>query len=259
MNLSQQEKEKLIMFLGCGNANAPIWFIGIEPGACEECLALEENVKIRISSFGKTTSLSMAHHLLNEDHQKLSQVWLFASKIVCALLNVPDWNNTEKAKGYARTKLGTINGITLAVELLPLPRPKMKVWPEIYKELFLNYKTYKEKILPERLEFLRKKIKIHKPKFIFAYGKGHHDDYRKLSGNGTKWSYFPDLLNEHLLSSKHFLSCALLSVFVGHSEETVYILLPFLGNGRIGYKDIEIITRYLNEHFSDIIAGIRVF
>lgn len=252
MILSQQEKEKLSTFLGCGNADALIWFVGIEPGACEACLNLEDNIKIRVSSFGETISLSEAHHLLKEDNQKLSQVWLFASKIIRSLLNAPDWDNAEKAKEYTRTKLGVIKGITLTVELLPLPRPNIKIWPEIYKELFPNYETYKEVILKERLEFLRKKISIHKPKFIFAYGSSNHNDYRKLSDIKTKWTYFPDLLKEH--SSDRAIS----SVFIGISNETIYVLLPFLGNGCISHKDIEVITNYLKNSFPNKIKEVTI-
>jgi len=256
MNLSQQEKEKLITFLGCGNADAPIWFIGMEPGACEKCLSLEENVEVRINSFGETISLSEAHHLLKEDNQKPSQVWLFASKIIRSLLNASDWDNTEKAKEYIHMKLGAINGITLAVELLPLPRPNIKIWPGIYKELFRNYKTYKEIILKKRLEFLKKKILIHKPKFIFAYGPGNHNDYRKLSGVETKWAYFPDLLKGCSSSDSYSSDRALSYVFIGTSNETIYVLLPFLGNGWIGHNDIKIITGYLKDNFPDKVQGI---
>lgn len=251
MNISPQEIQKLgITFLGCGNAGAPIWFIGMEPGACESRLSLKDNVKIRINSFGETISLSEAHHLLKEDNQKLSQVWLFASKIVCSITNVSDWDNAIKAKEHTHTKFGTVNGITLAVELLPLPRSNMKIWPEIYKELFPNYETYKKIILKERLEFLRKKIAIHKPKFIFAYGKGNYSDYQKLSDVKTKWTNLPDLLNDR------FLGRNLSLVSVGISDKTIYVLLPFLGNGWISEKDIEIITNYLKNSFPDKIKEI---
>ena len=251
MNISQQEIQKLgVTFLGCGNINAPIWFIGMEPGACESCLSLEENARIRISSFGEKIGLSEAHHLLKEDNQKLSQVWLFASKIVRSITKVSDWDDTIKAKEFAHTKFGIVNGITLAVELLPLPRSDMKIWPEIYKELFPNYETYKEIILKERLEFLRKKISIHKPKFIFAYGKGNYNDYHKLSDTKTKWINLSNLLNDHLLGRN------LSFVAVGISDKTIYVLLPFLGNGWISKKDIEVITDYLKNSFPNKIQEI---
>lgn len=251
MNISQQEIQKLgVTFLGCGNTDAPVWFIGMEPGACESCLSLEDNIRIRINSFGETISLSKAHHLLKEDSQKLSQVWLFASKIVRSITNVSDWSDIEKSKEYARTKFGAENGITLAIELLPLPRSNMKIWPEIYKELFPDYETYKEIILKERLRFLRKKIAIHKPKFIFTYGKGNYADYHKLSDTKTKWTNLPDLLNGRLLGRNLSL------VAVGISDKTIYVSLPFLGNGWISKKDIEVITNYLKNSFSDKIQEI---
>lgn len=256
MNLSLQEKEKLATFLGCGNINASIWFIGMEPGSCEACLSLEENIRVRINYFGKTISLSEAHHLLKEDNQKLSQVWLFAAKIVLSLTNTLGWNDIQKVKNYIHTEFGTKNGITLSAELLPLPRPSTNIWPNIYKGLFQNYEIYKETILKERLEFLRKNIIIYKPKFVFAYCKNYHNEYCKLGDDSIKWEYLPRLLNLSFPNENYLVGQALSSVLIGISNETIYILLPFLGNGQISNKDIEIITKYLKDSFSDKIQKI---
>lgn len=235
MNLSQLEKEKLFTFLGCGNINAPIWFLGMEPGACEMCLSLENNISVRIEHFGKTIDLAYAHHLLNEDNRRLSQVWIFAAKIVHLLLDVLDWDDREKAKKFAKTELFSTNGAALATELLPLPRPNSREWPEPYKELFDNSVQYLKEVLPKRVEFLRQEISRKKPQFIFAYGKSHHDDYRKLGDSSTKWSNFS------------FFS-------IGDSQATIFVLLPFLGNGAFSNNDVMVITSYLKKNFPERVA-----
>lgn len=78
--------------------------------------------------------------------------------------------DNESLRIYQRDRWGRLNGETCVVELSGLPARNLGV--PIDHELFRQ----------ERIEFIRGKICIYKPRFVAMYGIGARAHYEKIAG-----------------------------------------------------------------------------
>jgi hypothetical protein len=239
MDFTTEQRDKLINFLGYGNPAGRFWFVGMEEGTGGSDKFLAENVSVRLRFPAEIMDMAVAHSKdylgqLDSDEGmswdfktgKPPSVWIYMAKFVRALQGAGDWADKEQAKGYVREKLGRIGGDTLVTELLPLPKRAAGMWPLLYQNWYASRELYETEVLPMRKQSLRRLLQAHQPGYVFCYGGVHHPHYKDVFQ--TDYST--------LVEKK---------IWTGRMGQTHIILLPFMGNGRIGKKDVEQVVNYL--------------
>jgi hypothetical protein len=239
MDFTIQDRDRLINFLGYGNPAGRFWFVGMEEGTGGNDHSLAQNITVRLSFPTNVMDMAEAH---NDQHLgqipsdegklwdfrtgKLPSVWIYMARFVRALQGAEDWTDKEQAKTYVREKLGRTGGDTFVTELLPLPKRAAGMWPPLYQNWYASRELYETEVLPMRKQSLRRLLQTHQPSYVFCYGGVHHPHYKDV----FQTDYSP------LVEKK---------ISVGRMGQTHIVLLPFMGNGRIGKKDVEKVVDYL--------------
>ena len=174
--------EHLLEFVGYGSTAAPVWFLGME-----EAGGGEANLRARLK-FAVIEDLRDAHLQLgitrfhDDPKPKIQPTWRAMSYI---MLRLADREPTRDAiRKHQSQQLGRSRGKTLLLELMPIPKPKLKSWE--YDKLlpqFPSCEDYYCQIKPRRVEMIRRLINQHAPQVLVAYGKKYWDDFRQLFPN----------------------------------------------------------------------------
>ncbi len=167
--LTDEHWQKLLSFRGYGNPAGPYWFVGIE----EYGQGTEQELLTRANQLQEIDDLSRVHSLpdLHFDIQRLLPTWGAMCKIVLRLKDDPDWWDGETCRRYQSQTLGTAGGETFLTELLPLPKPSDRPWPDWWP--WASWEEYAEKVVPHRIEMTRTLFEAHRPPFVFCYGKSY--------------------------------------------------------------------------------------
>jgi len=222
LDLSIEEINRIVGFLGYGNPAAPVWFVGIEEGLGNMNSAdTLNNLKAR-GSFKNTMDLRDAHLLLKEHGQSIeiqskrnfTPVWEYMSKIMLARKgkSESEWRNLEAVRHYVRNKLGRSGGETFLTELSPIPSKKAsdKTWMALFNALDSGLGTKIKQRRKALKELLGKQTKL-----VICYGK-RPDDFADLFE--IKWrEVAPD---------------------ISEANDPRFLLLPFLGVGNISHSMI---------------------
>lgn len=87
--------DPILTFLGHGNLNAPLWFLGMEEGAHEQYCSLADSIEIRTQHFAASMGLQESHRLLRypiSDRKNLTSVWWFMAKTARGIVErADDW------------------------------------------------------------------------------------------------------------------------------------------------------------------------
>ena len=175
-HLTKEHWQKLLDFKGYGNPAGPYWFVGIE----EYGQGTEQELFTRATQFQEIDDLSRVHSLpdLRFDIQRLIPTWGAMCKIVLRLKDDPDWWDGETCRRYQSQTLGTTNGETFLTELLPLPKPGDRPWPDWWP--WSSWDQYARTVLPERVAALRRLFDANRPRFIFCYGKSYWPYHKQV-------------------------------------------------------------------------------
>lgn len=205
---TSEQTDKLLSFIGYGNLDAPVWFIGMEEGG-----GGEENLRRRLK-FEQIEDLKRAHQILGiTKHHfppfKLQPTWGTMCKIMLVLQgNEPSRDNQRL---FQANKLGRFGGKTFLPELLPLPSPGKNKWG--YEKLFPDFskrRDYEDVVRPDRISLLKKIIIEHQPHLTICYGKGDWDHYRLLFPDVSWKKEGPFLQSMHantfVFLTPHFVS-----------------------------------------------------
>jgi hypothetical protein len=174
-SLTDTELEHLLNFVGYGNLEADVWFLGMEEGG-----GGEENIRARLK-FRQVEDCAEAHSTLGitkfHTGQKIIQsTWRGMCYIMLRLEGKPI--DRESIRNYQANYLGRRQGNSLLCELLPLPKPRINVWE--YKTLIPQFKSaeeYYQVVKPRRVKYLRELIQEHRPKIVIGYGQGAAKSY----------------------------------------------------------------------------------
>lgn len=176
-SFTKEEFDQLLEFIGYGNLNADVWFLGME-----EAGGGEDNLRRRLK-FKEVEDCAEAHDILGirKHHWGKKTIQRTWRGMCCIMLGLEGKEmSTENVRTYQAEMLGRTNGRTLLTELMPIPKPTVGTWD--YKELF-PYKSrqdYYDVVKPRRLKELRKCLATHQPKLVVGYGKKYWPDYRSL-------------------------------------------------------------------------------
>ncbi|MBI5365172.1 MAG: hypothetical protein HZA53_18485 [Planctomycetes bacterium] len=226
--------DKLMTFLGHGNVDAPLWFLGMEEGTHEDRMTLEENLAIRVKHYSQVMDLHRSQELLGwpiAERTRLTHVWYWMAKLTRGLVHGDaDWLDTNKARDYVRTALARETDDCFLAELLPLPKKSAQAWPEVYRQWWPTRSEYERAVIPQRIELLRESIARHRPRWIIAFGMEH------------AWAF------ERLLAPTNWAVIGKCRTGVLPRSSTRVAITPFFGNGAFGGHDAQQLLKSLREH-----------
>lgn len=176
--ISEKELEHLVNFIGYGELDADVWFLGME-----EAGGGEDNLRRRLS-FRQVEDCAEAHKLLKITNvhwgpRKIQRTW----RGMCCIMLATEGKqiDREAIRIYQVEKLGRFGGNTLLTELMPIPSPKIDHWG--YEQILPQFESrndYFEKIKPIRIRLLQELIHVHKPPAIIAHGKKYWNEYKSI-------------------------------------------------------------------------------
>lgn len=221
LQLSTEHIESIVGFLGYGNPERSVWFIGLEEGLGEaDDEDAIQNLRAR-GLFKEIMDLRDAHHKrLRENGKQINfdakppstPVWQWIAKIMCAFSG-DDWKN------YVKFRLGGSGGDTFLTELSPIPSSsvKNKNWMEAFQELDGN--------LAEKLENRRRRLlrllEEKNPRMVICYGDGAVKRREFERFFGIQWSPIGTRISKDPKRNFPFL------------------LLPFFGLGQMSQSVID--------------------
>ncbi len=181
--LTDSELDHLLKFVGYGNLNANVWFLGME-----EAGGGEDNLRRRLK-FKEVEDCAEAHGILGirKHHWGKKTIQRTWRGMCCIMLELDGEEiTTENIRSYQAEVLGRFAGRTLLTELMPIPKPAINEWG--YESLlpqFSSAEDYYRRVKPKRIQQFRQLIDTHQPSIVIGYGKKYWLEYKEL---------FPDLL-----------------------------------------------------------------
>lgn len=176
-------------FVGYGNGQAPLWFIGMEEGSGT---GLDE-LAMRVRAWHERGHRSLEdlgdfHRAIGLDRHfrppyPLQSTWRPLLQTLLA------WRGEASSRARLRevqaSELGTSVGDTALLELLPLPAPSVAAWPyaslaPTHSEL-TDRQTYRATHAPRRLETLQRLIRRAMPQAVVCYGLQYRAAWASLS------------------------------------------------------------------------------
>lgn len=229
----------LFNWLGYGNVEAPIWFIGMEePGAENDIKALEESLKIR-SQFEWQMDLCRVWEDLYGiplEAFKDEQVWKYMAAFLLEFEEEEATIENIEEFIFGQKLLGREEGDHFLAVFSPLPKKKKKSI-EPYQSIWENIDSYEAEITDKRLDLMKETIINHQevqlliaydPVFVEKWVNRDSEDIRKISSWQLKQESFN--LYKMKVSEKRF----------------VYLLsTPLFESGHISYKGISDCVKHI--------------
>jgi len=172
-------------FIGYGDRQAPIVFVGMEEGF-DPTGELEAELQLR-SAYASIMDLYDAHATAGDDFVKAPgnrPTWIAMSYISLRYKKQTSPTYAE-CKDYMVHCLGRHGKETLLAELLPYPNTNTQEWR--YAEKFPDRNAYLNALLPRRTKLLRDTISEGSRRLIVCYGKQYWEYYRAIFGDEAVW------------------------------------------------------------------------
>lgn len=199
-------------FYGFGNYRAPYWLVGMEEGGGDSFEAIARQLDIW-DRWGQKELLDVAEYAraMNitrwyGDTPKLQPTWKHLIRVV--LTAEGQSVDSETMRQYQKNVIGTRDGNTCLLELMPLPAPSISSW--LYKDIsalpyLLSRATYQEYVMPFRVAHLQKKIEHHRPQAVVFYGLRYNDQWKVIAGVDY-WETAPEGVRYAVNNSTLFIS-----------------------------------------------------
>jgi hypothetical protein len=159
-------------FKGFGNPNGKIWFIGLE-----EAANFENNLDQVLKDYSKEI-MPFEKGSIERDSNKLrnsyTKVYDIMSKIMTGLFPSTDWRT------YRNNLLLTNEGNEFQMNLYPLGKKSLNIWPEFFERQF-DFKSkqdYQKIVQTDRFSTLYNFWKLNSPEFTICFGIGHVEDFK---------------------------------------------------------------------------------
>lgn len=181
-------EKRINNFLGYGNLNSNIWFIGMEEG-----LGKETDLEKRFNRTKDKPVIDLQDGMTGvQDHMKwfsscsnIQKTWW---KLILILLTLKSDNEitNEKIKEFQREEFGRLNSNHCSLEFMPLPCHSIKKKDWFYKKFKIDYlesrKKYLDKIMPSRIKLFQDLIKKYNPKIIICYSFSYLKKWKEIVG-----------------------------------------------------------------------------
>lgn len=227
----------LYNWLGYGNINGSIWFIGTEEGGAEvwrqATQTLEESLKHR-----SRYKLSMDFRYVWEEIYGIPLedfkgpcVWRYMAAFLLSFSgNEVNTMNINRFV-FQDKNLGSISSDHFMCELLPLPK-KSKESIAYYDFIWSSIEKYRKEVMPNRFELILETVKDNQRiKVIISYEKfltKYFLDYFNNDGRVT-------LIDEFVINKERY---SLYEIKIDHNRTVKFLATPFFGNGCISYEGI---------------------
>lgn len=232
----------LYNWLGYGNPNGTVWFVGTEEGGAEiwrsATQTLEQSL-LKRSAF----TLTMDFREVWEDQYRIPlesfkgpNVWRYMAALLLALKEVePNTNNTGDFV-FGAKKLGTLESDHFMCELLPLPKRKKDLM-DGYHSTWAKVGDYHHEVLPKRFELIRDTL-VNNPNVQLLVS------YERLLTGQVLSHFSSDLLDEWAHAHEQY---SLYKVDVADNRGVYMLATPFFGNGRISYGGLEMAAKKVRQ------------
>jgi len=225
----------LYNWLGYGDLNGKIWFIGTEEGGAEiwrqGTKTLEESLKLR-SSYNIAMDFKTvweSKYGIPLESFKGPCVWRYMAAFLLALDDKIVSTETVNDYVFRDKRLGSISSNHFMCELLPLPK-RSKNDISDYKTVFRTIEEYHREVIPKRFQLIRKTlIENRGVDLIVSYERLLSDRFLK---------YFEK--NRELLKTWNYKkeSYALYKLELNKNRTIKLLTTPFFGNGQISYDGL---------------------
>lgn len=175
--VTPEDLQTVLNFIGYGNLEAPLWFIGKEEGVGKPLRTLSWSLDRELqtrATWSPVMDMFDAHRTLRNIYWvDLEFPWklVLISRLARGILHLaPDWSRSDKGIGYVLNHLGLATSETLLGEALPLPHRYREHWPHLYKQLYPSRKEYEQAVMPKRFAMWRELIEEHRPQTVICYG-----------------------------------------------------------------------------------------
>lgn len=178
-------------FFGYGNLDAPVWFVGMEEGGGTSA----DEIGRRLAAWrrgGRSTLDDLAGfhrafgagHLFDKD-ARVQRTWKELIRVALMIDGCAADNASICA--HQINEFGRRDGAVALLELLPLPKPSIRVWP--YAQWTcpraLPYlqtpNLYKRHVLQNRIDAIRRLTDRHRPRAIVFYGKSYQPHWESIA------------------------------------------------------------------------------
>jgi hypothetical protein len=169
--------KKIERFIGYGNLNAAVAFVGMEESLDSEA-SLDDDLLARSQYSGDVVDLRFGGQ---ESVMQFQRTW----KVMCDLMIRRKGENPSYGSrmSYQAESLGKEGGDTLIAELLPYPRKNRRgPWP--YEE---SYQDYRKRVLPDRIKALEAALFAVERELIVFHGKQEIESFKEIAGD-CKWT-----------------------------------------------------------------------
>lgn len=218
-------EEYIRNFFGYGSWTQPVWFVGMEEGGSADTLQARLDQWKRVGHPHLMDLPTLCHAIGDGDYfppapePPASQpTWNNLTKLFLAI-RTGQPATVDSVQAFGRVNLGrnpnaNPNGFAL-IELFPLPKPDLEVWP--YGHLagglhyLINRDTYRHCTYAERALKLRRMLQIYRPKCVVFYGLEYRDLFEAVAG-------------DHFVAVEHLRWTS--QVWV---EQTLYIMIRHVG------------------------------
>lgn len=178
-------------FRGYGTFEAPWWFVGMEEGGGND----EAEIARRLSAWDKRGRLELDD--VAEFHREfgVSKFWKknpptqptwrkLIRLMLAATMKQASEITLKQIREYQRDHWGRTESETCLLELLPLPSPDSEVWQyDAWSEIcqLADRDSYREWMIPSRIEFIRRRIEKYRPKIVVFYGKEYLKYWQEIA------------------------------------------------------------------------------
>jgi hypothetical protein len=168
--------DRIENFIGYGNINAPVVFIGMEE-SLDKDVPLADDLRMR-SQYDNVVDLRAAGEASIRQFQ---QTW----RPLCDLMlrRCGKASSYESRLSYQIEELGHKDGKTLIAELLPYPRKNRRDpndWQPYEAFDRGSYESYKSRVLPGRIERLKSVLAQGERELIVCHGKAERLAFEAL-------------------------------------------------------------------------------
>lgn len=235
-------KSCLYNWLGYGNVNGDIWFIGTEEGGAEiwrcKTLSLEKSLNLR-----KDYSIYMDFKEVWEnkygiplDSFKGPNVWRYMAAFLLNISGKEARKIEVQNYVFVDKKLGEENSNHFLCELLPLPKiSKNNISP--YNEIWSSISEYYKEVLSNRFDLIKNTLNENENvKLIIAY------EYMLVDMMLDYFTGEYELISEWKYSEEIYV---LYKINLSSDRKILLLKTPFFGNGRISYSGIDNAVKYL--------------
>ncbi|WP_342542433.1 hypothetical protein MHH33_16855 [Paenisporosarcina sp. FSL H8-0542] len=230
----------LYNWLGYGQVNSPIWFMGMEEGGAEvwrnKTLTLDESLECR-SNFNLQMDFQYVWENLYGvplDSFKGPTVWRFIAAFLLELESEQVDATSINDFLFISKKLGRNESNHFLAELMPLPKPsRANIQP--YQNIWNTVRAYEKDVKEKRFDLIKEVlIKNSEVQLIVSYDRSLTEmifnHFQINIEKARSWKVNTEQYHLHKFN------------LIG--KRTIYLLVtPFFGNGRVSYEGISKATK----------------